>query len=142
MPALPALRTDALAVQDGSERHRTRDAYARRLSQAVFMSYSDPLLKFISQDASSDSPQVQESYKISVVVGGLRFTGHVVHPQPFLDEALPARELDESYRVERGGLNEAGEFLHLLVSGGTDWPPNTNRHVRFRMNGIDAWWAE
>lgn len=74
--------------------------------------------------------------------GGVRFTGHVVHPDAFLEESLPTRDLQDRYREGQRPLTEAEGYLHLIASEGPDWAGRTNRHVRFRMDGIDAWWAE
>lgn len=106
------------------------------------MSENDPLLQFLSRDASSPAPRAAEGYKITVVVGGARFTGHVLHPDSFLEDLLPSEELRSRYRASRHAEQEADDYLHLIVSASSAWPTNTNRHVRFRMDGIDAWWAE
>lgn len=105
------------------------------------MSDKDPLLQFMSADASSEQPLSKTGYKISVVVGGNRFTGHVVHPDAFLEDSL-TKELEERYREGRDASRDASEYLHLIASDGPDWSATTNRHVRFRMDGIAAWWAE
>ena len=105
------------------------------------MAHNDPLLQFISADASSEHPLTATGYKISVVVGGARFTGHVVHPDTFLQD-LESDEGEEQYRERQDASKDASEYLHLIASDGPDWPPNTNRHVRFRMDSIDAWWVE
>ncbi|MFI1726480.1 hypothetical protein [Streptomyces sp. NPDC020489] len=101
------------------------------------MSENDPLLQFLSEEASDGSPQAR---KISVVVGGVRFVGYAQHPDVFLEEHLS--EEHSQYRELRDAQAEAREYLHLIVSEGPGIPKRTNCHVRFRMDGVDAWWVE
>jgi hypothetical protein len=103
------------------------------------MSNNDPLLQFLSEDASSDQPATS-GYKISVVIGGVLFRGYVQHPGSFLEELLPD-ELASAYRA-RGVPRDASNYLHLLAEEGPGISNREKRHVRFPMDGIDAWWAE
>ncbi|MGP3951445.1 hypothetical protein [Streptomyces sp. 7N604] len=104
------------------------------------MSNNDPLLQFLAQDASSTKPSTA-GYKIAVVVGGVEFRGHVVHPDAFLEEMLRTEELTSAYGAG-AAHRDASEYLHLLADKGPDINDRQKRHVRFRMDGIDAWWAE
>ncbi|MET8028962.1 hypothetical protein [Streptomyces avermitilis] len=103
------------------------------------MSEKDPLLQFLSGEASDDE-RTAEAHKISIVTGGARFVGYVQAPDVFLGEHLP--EERSRYWERRDAQAEAREYLHLIVSEGHGIPERTNCHVRFRMDGIDAWWME
>lgn len=102
------------------------------------MSEKDPLLQFLSEEASGDEPG--PAHRLCILVGGTRFIGYLQHPDVFLEEHLPAES--SRYRERRSAEVEAREYLHLIVSEGPGIPASTNCHVRFRMDGIDAWWVE
>lgn len=91
----------------------------------------DPLLRRISRDASSERPHA-DRYDISLVVGGKVFHGYVLSSNVFVEEVLP-----EELAADYGPLQE-GDYLHLCVEIGT---AGEGHNVRFRMDGIDAWWA-
>ncbi|MCD9904574.1 hypothetical protein LUR56_39870 [Streptomyces sp. MT29] len=98
------------------------------------MSEKDPLLQLLAEE------DTRRPYKLSIVVGGARFVGGVQHPDVFLNEHLP--EERARYRERRDAEAEAREYLHLIVNEGPGIPKGTNCHVRFRMDGVDAWWVE
>ncbi|MER7578043.1 hypothetical protein [Streptomyces sp. NPDC126514] len=105
------------------------------------MSDVDPLLRFISQHAS-DPDEESPAYKISVVVGGQQFAGLVVPPGPFLDSVLPTEELVSLYSKTASPDLGASAYLHLHVEKGPGVTGRQQRVVRFRMDSINAWWAE
>jgi hypothetical protein len=105
------------------------------------MNNIDPLLLFISQHAS-DPDERSTAYKISVVVGGEKFTGFVSHPDPFVESVLPTDDLVARYREMSDVEKDISVCLHLHVEEGPGITFQDQREVRFRLDGIDAWWAE
>lgn len=104
------------------------------------MSNNDPLIQFLSEEASSDRPAETTGFKISVVVGGVLFRGYVQHPDAFLEELLP-EALASAYRARGVAARDVSTYLHLLAEEGPGISDREKRHVRFPTDCIDAWWA-
>lgn len=105
------------------------------------MTNNDPLIQFLSEEASIGRPAGISGYKISVVVGGVRFRGYVQHPDAFLRDLLP-ETLASAYRSRGVAARDVSSYLHLLAEEGPGIRDTERRHVRFPVDGIDAWWAE
>ncbi|MEV0982324.1 hypothetical protein [Streptomyces sp. NPDC049915] len=99
------------------------------------MDYLDTVLHEIQQDVTYGDPP-GGPYQLCVVVGGVRFKGRVVPPNRFAQSLPPLGELTESHRAG------SGYFLHLRAMEGAGITSGAPRVVRFRLDNIDAWWAE
>ncbi|MFF8174672.1 hypothetical protein [Streptomyces chartreusis] len=98
------------------------------------MDYLDKVLRDMQENVEVGDPP-GGPYQLGVVVGGVRFKGRVVPADRFAESLPPPGELTST-------TPGFGHFLHLRAMEGPGISSGTPRVVRFRLDSIDAWWAE
>ncbi|MGW2707001.1 hypothetical protein [Streptomyces sp. NPDC001340] len=96
------------------------------------MKDADTLLQLIARDSAGERPHANR-YDIELMVGGEWYLGHVISPRAFAEDALPELVAREYGSYQDG---DSDHFLHMHVRQG----PGKGHKVRFRLDGIDAWW--